>query len=97
MLASEIEITALRRRFVAASKEIAKDLSLLAGRIKDEPTEVRASQQAAAEEITAAQERLRLEADQLEGPLEHRVAVMRTVLDAQQAAQQHLARIKHQM
>jgi hypothetical protein len=90
VLASEIELTALRRRFVATSKEIAKDLSLLAGRIEGEPTEVRASQQAAAKEITAAQERLRLEADQLEGPLEHRVAVMRTVLEAQQAAQQHL-------
>lgn len=90
MLASEIELTALRRRFVAASKEIAKDLSLLAGRIEEEPTEVRASQQAATKEITAAQERLRLEADQLEGPLDLRVAVMRTVLDAQQAAQQHL-------
>ena len=90
MLASEIELTALRRRFVATSKEIAKDLSLLAGRIEDEAPEVRASQQAATKEITAAQERLTLEADQLEGPLEHRVAVMRTVLEAQQAAQQHL-------
>jgi hypothetical protein len=91
VLATEIELAALRSQFVATSEEIAKDLALLAGRIDEEPTEVRAPQLAAAKEITAAQERLRLEADRLEGPPEQCVALMRAVLEAQQAAQLQLA------
>jgi hypothetical protein len=67
------------------------DLSLLAGRIDEEPTEVRASQLAAAKEIAAAQERLRFEVDRLEGPPEQCVAIMRAMLEAQEAAQQQLA------
>ena len=74
MLASEIELAALRSQFVATSEEIAKDLSLLAGRIDEEPAELRALQLAAAKEIAAAQMRLRLEADRLEGPPERRIA-----------------------
>src|SRR5262245_2978524 len=91
VLASEIELAALRSQFVATSEEIAKDLSLLAGRIDEEPTELRQLQLAAATEIAAAQERLRLEADRLEGPPEQRVTLMRAVLEAQQAAQLQLA------
>jgi len=87
VLASEIELAALRSQFVATSEEIAKDLSLLAGRIDEEPTELRQLQLAAATEIAVAQERLRLEADRLEGPTERRVAIMQAVLEAQQAAQ----------
>ena len=90
MLASEIELAALRSQFVATSEEIAKDLSLLAGRIDEEPTELRALQLAAAKEIAAAQMRLRLEADRLEGPPERRIAIMQAVLEAQQAAQHQL-------
>src|SRR5262249_41930970 len=70
VLASEIELTALCRQFVATSEEVAKDLALLAGRIDEEPTELRTLQLAAAKEIAAAQMRLRLEADRLEGPPE---------------------------
>ena len=87
MLASEIELAALRSQFVATSEEIAKELSLLVGRIDEEPTELRQLQLAAATEIAVAQERLRLEADRLEGPPERRVAIMQAVLEAQQAAQ----------
>ena len=90
MLASEIELTALCRQFVATSEEVAKDLALLAGRIDEEPTELRTLQLAAAKEIAAAQERLRLEADRLEGPPERRIAIMQAVLEAQQAAQLQL-------
>ena len=90
MLASEIELAALRSQFVATSEEIAKDLSLLAGRIDEEPAEVRALQLAAAKEIAAAQMRLRLEANRLEGPPERRIAIMQAVLEAQQAAQLQL-------
>ena len=90
MLASEIELAALRSQFMATSEEIAKDLTLLAGRIDEEPTELRALQLTAAKEIAAAQERLRLEADRLEGPPERRVAIMQAVLEAQQAAQLQL-------
>jgi hypothetical protein len=75
---------------VATSQEIAKDLSLLAGRIDEEPTEVRELQLAAAKEIADAQGRLRLEADRLEGPPEKRVAIMQAVLEAQEAAQLQL-------
>jgi len=91
VLASEIELAALRSQFVATSEEIAKDLSLLAGRIDEEPTELRQLQLAAATEIAAAQERLRLEADRLDGPPEQRVAILRAMLEAQQAAQLQLA------
>lgn len=91
MLASEIELAALRKRFLATSEQIARDLSLMAGRIDEEPLEVRALQLAAAQEIAAAQERLRREAEQLEGPKEQHVAIMRAVLEAQQAAQLQLA------
>jgi hypothetical protein len=91
MLASEIELAALRSQFVATSEEIAKDLALLAGRIDEEPTDVQGLQLAAAKEIAAAQERLRLEADRLEGPTEQRVTLMRAMLEAQKAAQQQLA------
>jgi hypothetical protein len=91
VLASEIKFVALRKRFMAASEEIAKDLSLLVGRVDEEPTEVRALQLAAAKEIAAAQVRLRLEADRLEGAPEQRVAILRAMLEAQQAAQQQLA------
>ena len=87
MLESEIELAALRSQFVATSEEIAKELSLLVGRIDEEPTELRQLQLAAATEIAVAQERLRLEADRLEGPTERRVAIMQAVLEAQQAAQ----------
>ena len=90
MLASEIELAALRSRFMATSEEIAKDLTLLAGRIDEEPTELRALQLAAAKEIAVAQERLRLESDRLEGLPERRVAIMQAVLEAQQAAQLQL-------
>jgi hypothetical protein len=90
VLASEIELAALRSQFVATSEEIAKDLSLLAGRIDEEPTELRQLQLAAAKEIAAAQQRLRLEADRLEGPPERRIAIMQAVLEAQQAAQLQL-------
>jgi len=90
VLASEIELAALRSQFMATSEEIAKDLTLLAGRIDEEPTELRALQLAAAKEIAVAQERLRLEADRLEGPPERRVAIMQAVLEAQQAAQLQL-------
>jgi hypothetical protein len=91
VLATEIELAALHSQFVVTSEEIARDLSLLAGRIDEEPTEVRASQLAAAKEIAAAQKRLRLEADRLEGPREQCVAIMRALLEAQEAAQQQLA------
>jgi len=75
---------------VATSEEVAKDLALLAGRIDEEPTELRTLQLAAAKEIAAAQMRLRLEADRLEGPPERRIAIMQAVLEAQQAAQLQL-------
>jgi hypothetical protein len=91
VLATEIELAALHSQFVATSEEIAKDLSLLAGRIDEEPTEVRESQLAAAKEIAAAQERLRLEVDRLAGPPDQCVAIMRAMLEAQEAAQQQLA------
>src|SRR5262249_944196 len=80
----------LRKQFVATSEEIAKDLSLMVGRIDEEPPEVRALQLAAAEEIAAAQERLRLEAEQLEGSPQQRIAILQAVCEAQQAAQLQL-------
>ena len=90
MLAAEIELADLRKQFVATSEEIAKDLSLMVGRIDEEPPEVRALQLAAAEEIAAAQERLRLEAEQLEGSPQQRIAILQAVCEAQQAAQLQL-------
>ena len=90
MLAAEIELANLRKRFVATSKEIAKDLSLMVGRIDEEPPEVRALQRAAAKEIATAQERVWLEAEQLAGPPEQCLALMRAVCEAQQAAQLQL-------
>ena len=91
MLAAEIELADLRKQFVATSEEIAKDLSLMVGRIDEEPPEVRALQLAAAEEIAAAQERLRLEAEQLEGSPRQRIAILQAVCEAQQAAQLQLS------
>ena len=90
VLAAEIELADLRKQFVATSEEIAKDLSLMVGRIDEEPPEVRALQLAAAEEIAAAQERLRLEAEQLEGSPRQRIAILQAVCEAQQAAQLQL-------
>jgi len=90
VLAAEIELANLRKRFVATSKEIAKDLSLMVGRIDEEPPEVRALQRAAAKEIATAQERVWLEAEQLAGPPEQCLALMRAVCEAQQAAQLQL-------
>src|SRR5262245_51809887 len=62
----------------------------MVGRIDEEPPEVRALQLVASKEIAAAQERLRLEAEQLAGPPEQCVAIMRAVCEAQQAAQLQL-------
>src|SRR5262249_11837921 len=62
----------------------------MVGRIDEEPPEIRALQLAAAEEIAAAQERLRLEAEQLEGPPQRRIAILQAVCEAQQAAKLQL-------
>jgi SPOR domain len=89
----EFELGAMRARFVAVSEEIAKDLLLLTSRIDEEPAAERASQLAAAKEIDAAQERLRIEVNQLAGPLQRRVAKMQSVLQVQQVVQLQLVGI----
>jgi SPOR domain len=80
----------MRVRFLAVSEEIAKDLSSLTRHIGEEPTGERAWQLAAAKEIAAAEERLRTEVSRLAGPLLQRVAIMKSVLVAQQGLQLQL-------
>jgi SPOR domain len=80
----------MRVRFLAVSEEIAKDLASLTRHIGEEPTGERAWQLAAAKEIAAAEERLRTEVSRLAGPLLQRVAIMKSVLVAQQGLQLQL-------
>jgi hypothetical protein len=89
-VSEELELSAMRARFLEVSKEIAKDLLLLSNRMDQEPLAVRASLVVAAEEIATVQERLRIEVNQLAGALQQRVGTMEGVLQAQQAARLQL-------
>ncbi len=80
----------MRVRFLAVSEEIAKDLASLIRHIGEEPAGEGAWQLAAAKEIAAAEERLRTEVSRLTGPLLQRVAIMKSVLVAQQGLQLQL-------
>ena len=80
----------MRVRFLAVSEEIAKDLASLIRHLGEEPAGEGAWQLGAAKEIAAAEERLRTEVSRLAGPLLQRVAIMKSVLVAQQGLQLQL-------
>jgi hypothetical protein len=82
--------------FVAISNQIAAELSRLVRSIAAAPAHVQTSVLAAANRIALTQQRLRREWECLPVPPEQRIAVMRTLLQAQQGALKHLAIIVEQ-
>src|SRR5262245_20977454 len=80
----------MRTRFLAVSEEIANDLSSLSRKIEEVPATEQASQSAAIKAIAKDEERLRTDVSRLAGPLQQRVATMKSILLAQQAIQLEL-------
>jgi hypothetical protein len=87
----EREIRSMRQRLLFVSDQILIELSGLVRRIEEVPPQRRASLRAASLEIISIQNRLRAEADSLQGPVSTRAEIMRSLLQAQLAAREHLA------
>jgi len=93
LASDELELSALRVRFLAVSEQIAELLNGLVKRIGNAPPATQASLLVSAGQIAAAQHRLREEADRLVGLPAERAAILQITLQAQLGASCQLANI----
>jgi hypothetical protein len=87
----------MRERFHAVSDRISAQLAQLAWQIDRAPAPLRASVSAAAQEVAAAQGRMRAQMERLPADPEQRYHIMRSLLQAQFAAFEHLGAIVGQL